>query len=42
MNSLRLQFEGKLTYGTMCKKCQNKSERDSDFLELEISLSVRL
>ncbi|KAF8511943.1 cysteine proteinase [Hysterangium stoloniferum] len=34
------QFEGKQTYGTMCKKCQHRSERDSDFLELEINIEA--
>ena len=34
------QFEGKLTYGTMCQTCHQRSERDTDFLELEINLEV--
>lgn len=37
-----IQFEGSLTYGTKCHGCGNKSERDTKFLELEISLTVRL
>ncbi|KDQ17979.1 hypothetical protein BOTBODRAFT_104384 [Botryobasidium botryosum FD-172 SS1] len=32
------QFEGKMVYGTMCRTCKNRSERDSDFFELEINL----
>ncbi|KAF7323150.1 hypothetical protein HMN09_00095300 [Mycena chlorophos] len=31
------QFQGKQVYGTLCSKCQTKSERDTGFLELEIS-----
>ncbi|KAF9526995.1 cysteine proteinase [Crepidotus variabilis] len=31
------QFEGKQIYGTMCHSCGNRSERRSEFLELEIS-----
>ena len=34
------KFEGKLTYGTACQKCHQHSERDADFLELEINLEV--
>jgi ubiquitin carboxyl-terminal hydrolase 48 len=34
------QFEGKLTYGTMCQECRQSSERDANFLELEINLEV--
>ncbi|KAL0577943.1 hypothetical protein V5O48_004050 [Marasmius crinis-equi] len=31
------QFEGEQVYGTACSNCQNKSERTSNFLELEIN-----
>ncbi|GAA6057771.1 hypothetical protein JCM3770_006837 [Rhodotorula araucariae] len=33
------QFEGKMTYGTKCLHCKNKSERTSSFLELEVNLA---
>ncbi|GAA5896255.1 hypothetical protein JCM8208_001826 [Rhodotorula glutinis] len=33
------QFEGKMTYGTECLTCGNKSERTSTFLELEVNLT---
>lgn len=36
------QFEGKLTYGTACKGCKFQSERESDFLELELNLEVSI
>ncbi|KAI0374832.1 cysteine proteinase [Pilatotrama ljubarskyi] len=32
------QFEGKQVYNTVCQKCQRRSERDSDFLEIELNL----
>ncbi|KAF8557305.1 cysteine proteinase [Imleria badia] len=32
------QFQGKLVYGTRCHNCRYKSERSSDFLELEINI----
>ncbi|TFK55130.1 cysteine proteinase [Heliocybe sulcata] len=32
------QFQGNQIYGTECQNCHNKSERNSEFLELEISL----
>ncbi|GLB34824.1 putative cysteine proteinase [Lyophyllum shimeji] len=32
------QFEGKQVYNTICNRCQYRSERVSDFLEIEISL----
>lgn len=32
------QFQGKQVYGTICNRCHYRSERTSDFLELEISL----
>ncbi|KAI8998686.1 cysteine proteinase [Trametes punicea] len=32
------QFEGKLVYNTVCQRCQRRSERDSNFLELELNL----
>ncbi|KAJ1309785.1 hypothetical protein OPQ81_006550 [Rhizoctonia solani] len=33
------QFEGRQVYGTRCATCQNASEHQSNFLELEISLT---
>ncbi|CDO68332.1 hypothetical protein BN946_scf184799.g59 [Trametes cinnabarina] len=33
------QFEGKLVYNTVCQKCLRRSERDSDFLEIEVNLA---
>ncbi|KAG8217868.1 hypothetical protein J3R82DRAFT_6034 [Butyriboletus roseoflavus] len=32
------QFQGELVYGTHCHNCRSKSERSSDFLELEINI----
>ncbi|KAH9951255.1 cysteine proteinase [Amylocystis lapponica] len=32
------QFQGKQVYGTICEKCHNRSERASDFLEVEVNL----
>ncbi|KAF5380840.1 hypothetical protein D9615_004069 [Tricholomella constricta] len=32
------QFQGKQVYGTICNHCKYRSERVSDFLEIEISL----
>ncbi|KAG8713111.1 hypothetical protein FRC11_013264, partial [Ceratobasidium sp. 423] len=32
------QFEGRQVYGTRCATCQNASEHQSNFLEIEISL----
>ncbi|TDL21582.1 cysteine proteinase [Rickenella mellea] len=32
------QFEGKLLYATVCENCKNRSERESQFLELELNL----
>ncbi|KAI0831247.1 cysteine proteinase [Trametes gibbosa] len=32
------QFEGKQVYNTVCQNCQRRSERDSDFLEIELNL----
>ncbi|KAI9064377.1 cysteine proteinase [Trametes sanguinea] len=32
------QFEGKQVYNTVCQKCLRRSERDSDFLEIELNL----
>ena len=34
------QFQGKQVYATVCNYCQRPSEREADFLELEISLTV--
>ncbi|KAH9483698.1 Ubiquitin carboxyl-terminal hydrolase 48 [Psilocybe cubensis] len=31
------QFQGSQAYGTICHSCKNRSERPSDFLEVEIS-----
>lgn len=36
------QFQGKQVYGTICNHCQYRSERTSDFLEIEINLEVRI
>ena len=38
--SRSLQFQGELVYGTLCHNCRSKSERTSDFLELEINIEV--
>ncbi|KDQ60998.1 hypothetical protein JAAARDRAFT_191121 [Jaapia argillacea MUCL 33604] len=32
------QFQGKQVYGTLCSNCHNRSERLSDFLEIEINI----
>ncbi|KAI0748066.1 cysteine proteinase [Daedaleopsis nitida] len=32
------QFQGKQVYNTVCQNCQRRSERDSDFLEIEVNL----
>ncbi|KAF9218284.1 cysteine proteinase, partial [Gyrodon lividus] len=32
------QFQGQQVYGTFCHNCRNKSERTTDFLELEINI----
>ncbi|KAI0362032.1 cysteine proteinase [Trametes cingulata] len=32
------QFEGKQVYNTVCQNCHRRSERDSDFLEIELNL----
>ncbi|KAF8843558.1 cysteine proteinase [Paxillus ammoniavirescens] len=32
------QFQGQQVYGTLCHNCRNKSERTTDFLELEINI----
>ncbi|KAL7283349.1 hypothetical protein ACG7TL_002778 [Trametes sanguinea] len=32
------QFEGKQVYNTVCQNCLRRSERDSDFLEIELNL----
>lgn len=34
------QFQGKQVYNTVCQNCQRRSERDSDFLEIEVNLEV--
>jgi ubiquitin carboxyl-terminal hydrolase 48 len=35
-----LKFQGEQVYGTICGGCHNKSERSTDFLELEINIEV--
>lgn len=40
--SIPRQFEGTMNYGTRCHKCKHASERPASFLELEVSLTVRL
>ncbi|KAL4247306.1 peptidase C19 family protein [Abortiporus biennis] len=32
------QFQGKQAYGTLCMNCGNRSERDSEFLEIEVNI----
>ncbi|KAH7913760.1 hypothetical protein BJ138DRAFT_1145448 [Hygrophoropsis aurantiaca] len=32
------QFQGQQVYGTICGNCHNRSERSTDFLELEINI----
>lgn len=34
------QFQGKQVYTTVCSKCHIRSERESEFLELELTLAV--
>lgn len=34
------QFQGKQVYGTECATCHTKSERDSEFMEIEVNLPV--
>lgn len=34
------QFEGKQVYNTVCQHCHRRSERDSDFLEIELNIEV--
>jgi len=34
------KFQGEQVYGTICGNCHNKSERSTDFLELEINIEV--
>jgi uncharacterized UBP type Zn finger protein len=36
------QFEGRLAYVTTCHGCHNRTERQSEFLELELNLEVAL
>jgi hypothetical protein len=40
MNWQPLKFQGEQVYGTICGGCHNKSERSTDFLELEINIEV--
>ncbi|KAH8926998.1 cysteine proteinase, partial [Atractiella rhizophila] len=35
---IKRQFEGEMTYGTRCLRCNHASERSSSFLELSINL----
>ncbi|TFY82365.1 hypothetical protein EWM64_g1642 [Hericium alpestre] len=35
------QFQGVQAYTTTCQKCGTRSERDSDFLEIEVNLEVK-
>ena len=35
-----IKFQGEQVYGTICGNCHNKSERSTDFLELEINIEV--
>ncbi|KAJ7581164.1 hypothetical protein C8J56DRAFT_866417 [Mycena floridula] len=35
------QFQGKQVYGTRCHNCHNQSERETDFLELEINFEKK-
>lgn len=37
---MNYQFEGEQIYGTMCHSCGNRSERTSQFLELEVNFKV--
>ncbi|CCM02089.1 uncharacterized protein FIBRA_04166 [Fibroporia radiculosa] len=32
------QFQGKQVYGTICERCQHRSERLADFLEIEVNI----
>lgn len=36
------QFEGQVIYGIQCSKCRKKSERRTNFFEMEVNLVVRL
>lgn len=36
------QFQGTQAYGTICHACKHRSERDSDFLEIEVNFGVSL
>ncbi|KAI0345367.1 cysteine proteinase [Trametopsis cervina] len=33
------QFQGKEVYATVCTRCHKRSQRDNDFLEIEVSLT---
>ncbi|KAI0688254.1 cysteine proteinase [Cytidiella melzeri] len=33
------QFQGKHVYATVCSQCRNRSERESEFLEIEVNLA---
>ncbi|KAF4614469.1 hypothetical protein D9613_002689 [Agrocybe pediades] len=35
---IKNQFQGSQVYGTVCHGCKNRSERSSDFLEIELSI----
>lgn len=41
-HSFPSQFQGELVYGTHCHNCRFRSERTSNFLELEINIEVRV
>lgn len=34
------QFQGKQVYGTECAACHTRSERESEFMEIEVNLPV--
>jgi hypothetical protein len=35
-----IQFQGKQIYGTICETCGYRSERNTDFLEIEINFDA--
>lgn len=35
-----VQFQGKQAYGTICSSCQTRSERENEFLEIEVNIQV--
>ena len=40
LGSRSSKFQGNQTYVTTCQKCDYRSERSSDFLEVEVTLTV--